>query len=114
VDGGLLQTWPNWLAIAFSRLQEANSARERLTAATASGVGEAEASLLIEEYQAGLQAISSAVFSLDAMYGVISRMIDVPEAEIARRKQKNDGRAVWVADAIIRASARMPNDSGGP
>jgi len=77
-------------------------------------VGEAEASLLIEEYQAGLQAISSAVFSLDAMYGVISRMIDVPEAEIARRKQKNDGRAVWVADAIIRASARMPNDSGGP
>ena len=110
VDGGLVQTWPNWLAIAFDRLQEANGAWQRLKAATASGVGEAEASVLIEEYQAGLQAISSAVFSLDAFYGVISRMITVPEAEIAGRKRRNDGRAVWVADAIIRASARMPND----
>jgi hypothetical protein len=65
---------------------------------------------LIEEYQAGMQAISSAVFAVDALYGVIAGMITVPEAEIARRKQRNDGRAVWVADAIIRASARMPND----
>jgi hypothetical protein len=108
VEGGLVQTWPNWLAIAFDRLQEANDARQRLTAA--GGVGEAEASVLIEEYQAGLQAISSAVFAVDALYGVIAGMITIPEAEIARRKQRNDGRAVWVADAIIRASARMPND----
>jgi len=77
---------------------------------TAAGrVGDAEASALVEEYQAGMQAISSAVFA-DALYGVIAGMITVPEAEIARRKQRNDGRAVWVADAIIRASARMPND----
>ena len=110
VDTGLVQTWPNWLAIAFDRLQEANGARQRLTEATASGVGEAETSMLIEEYQAGLQAISSTVFALDALYGVIEKMITVPEAEKARRKQRKDGRAVWVADAIIRASARMPND----
>lgn len=110
VDGGLVQTWPNWLAIAFDRLQEANDARQRLAATAAGGVGEAEATVLIEEYQAGLQAISSAVFAVDALYGAIARMITVPEAEIARRKQRNDGRAVWVADAIIRASARMPND----
>jgi len=110
VDTGMVQTWPNWLVIAFSRLQEANSARQRLTQATASGDGEAEASVLIEEYQAGLQAISSTVFALDALYGVITPMIPAPEAEKARRNQRNDGRAVWVADAIIRASARMPND----
>ena len=110
VDGGLVQTWPNWLAIAFDRLQEANDARQRLTVTAASGVGEAETSALIEEYQAGMQAISSAVFAVDALYGVIAGMITVPEAEIPRRKQRNDGRAVWVADAIIRASARMPND----
>jgi len=109
VDGGLVQTWPNWLAIAFDRLQEANNARQRL-AATMTSAGKAQAIVLIEEYQAGLQAISSAVFAVDALYGVIAGMITVPEAGIARRKQRQDGRAVWVADAIIRASARMPND----
>lgn len=110
IVGGLVQTWPNWLAIAFDRLQEANGARQRLTAATAGRTGDVEASVLIEEYQAGLQAISSAVFALDALYGVIAEMITIPEAEMARRKQRNDGRAVWVADAIIRTSKRMPND----
>jgi hypothetical protein len=110
IVGGLVQTWPNWLAIAFDRLQEANGARQRLMAATAGGTGDAEASALIEEYQAGMQAISSAVFALDALYGVIAGMINIPEPEIARRKQRNDGRAVWVADAIIRTSKRMPND----
>ncbi len=106
-----MQTWPNWLAIAFDRLQEANDARQRLATMTAGSASVAHATVLIEEYQAGLQAISSAVFAVDAMYGVIAGMIAVPEAEIARRKQRNDGRAVWVADAIIRASARMPNDA---
>lgn len=110
IVGGLVQTWPNWLAIAFDRLQEANVARQRLMETTASGVGEAEANVLVEEYQASMQAISSTVFALDALYGVIAEMITVPEAEKARRKQRNDGRAVWVSDAIIRASSRMPND----
>ena len=41
VDGGLVQTWPNWLAIAFDRLQEANDARQRLAVTAAGRVGEA-------------------------------------------------------------------------
>lgn len=107
---GSVQTWPNWLAIAFDRLREDNGARQRMTAATTVGGDQAVAYALIEEYQACLQAISAAVFALDAFYGVISGMGTVPETEKAKRIQRKDGRAVWVADAIIRASARMPNE----
>jgi hypothetical protein len=111
VDGGLVQTWPNWLAIAFDRLQEAFGARERLLRASASGESEAEANAVVAEYQAGLQAISSAVFALDALYGVIAHMIIIPKVEVEARKLKDEGRAVAVADAILRASARMPNEA---
>jgi hypothetical protein len=62
------------------------------------------------EYQAGLQAISSAVFALDALYSVISGMITISEAEKEKRRVRNHGRAVWVSDAMLRASAGMTND----
>lgn len=110
VDLGSVQTWPDWLTITFARLQEASVARQRMIAATANDVGEAASNALIEEYRACLQATSAAVFALDAFYGVIREFITVPEAEQDARRQRNDGRAVWVADAILRASSRMPND----
>lgn len=105
---GSVQTWPNWLAISFDHLKEADSARQRLAVAVGDDAGEANA--LVAEYQASLQAISSSVFALDALYGVISAMITVPEADKASRIERKAGRAVWVADAVVRASARMPND----
>jgi len=58
VDGGLVQTWPNWLAIAFDCLQQAKDARQRLATMTAGSANEAHATVLIEEYQAGLQPLS--------------------------------------------------------
>jgi len=56
-----------------------------------------------------LQAIAAAVFGLDAFYGVIREMVNISEAESDGRQRRRAGRAVWVADAIGRAS-RMPND----
>jgi hypothetical protein len=109
-DHGLVQTWPNWLAISFDSLQVAERACRRLPeVALGGGDVTPTAALLVEEYQASLQTISAAVFALDAFYGVISRMVTISEQEKMARQASNDGRAVWVADAIFRASAGMPN-----
>jgi hypothetical protein len=112
VDYGLVQTWPNWLAISFDSLQVAERAW-RLIPQVAPGDADAlaAANLLVQEYQASLQTISAAVFALDAFYGVISGMVTVPEQEKVARQTSNAGRAVWVVDAIIRASAGMPNSA---
>lgn len=59
-----------------------------MTAAMADGAGEAAGHMLIEEYRACLQAISAAVFALDAFYGVIAGMVPVPGAEKAARKRR--------------------------
>jgi hypothetical protein len=108
-DHGSIQTWPNWLAISFDSLQVAERAWQRLPEEASEGADVATATVLVQEYQAALQTISAAVFALDAFYGVISRMVTVPEQEKIARQTRNDGRAVWVADAVIRASAGMPN-----
>jgi hypothetical protein len=109
VGPGTIQTWPNWLAIAFTRVQEAYLARQRIVTESANGIDPTTGRLINEEYQASLQAISAAVFALDAFYGVLDGMITIPETERAARTQRGVGRAIWVADAIIRATARMPN-----
>jgi hypothetical protein len=100
--------WQVWLELAFGHLQDTKAARERLTAAAAVGDYEAEGVALAEEFSGSLQAISAAVFALDAFYGVIQSMVVVPEAEKEARRRNRAGRDVWVADAINRAS-RMPS-----
>jgi hypothetical protein len=102
-----VQTWPDWLSIAFTRLGDVKAARRRMIGAVAAGDDAAETASLTEEFQASLQAIAAAVFGLDAFYGVICEMVNIPDAEKDARRRA--GRAVWVADAIGRAS-RMPND----
>lgn len=106
---GAIQTWTDWLSIAFARLQDAKNARKRLTAATKKEDESGENAALSEEFQSSLQAISGAVFALDAFYGVIESMIRIPDSVRASRQRNNEGRAVWVSDAIGRAS-RLPND----
>ena len=101
-----VQTWPDWLSIAFARLKDVRTARQDMADAGATGDDAAESAALTEEFQASLQAISAAVFGLDGFYGVSRDMVKVPKAA---RKAGGVGRAVWVADAIIRAS-RMPNN----
>lgn len=110
VGAGTMQTWPYWLSIAFTRVQEAYLVRQRIVTASANGIDPTAGTLIGEEYQASLQAISAAVFALDAFYGVLDGMISIPETEKAARTRRGDGRAIWVADAIIRATARMPNN----
>jgi len=104
-----VQTWPDWLSIALARLGDVRAARRRLIGAVAAADGAAESEALAEEFQASLQTIAAAVFALDAFYGVICHMINVPKADKLARRQRRAGRAVWVADAIGRAS-RTPND----
>ncbi len=110
VGSGTIQTWPNWLAIALTRVQEVYLARQRIVAVSANEIDPTMGRLIGEEYQASLQTISAAVFALDAFYGVLDGMIHIPDTERAARTQRRDGRAIWVADAIIRATGRMPND----
>lgn len=102
-----VQTWPDWLEIAFARFDDVRDARRRLLEARESGT--AEVAALANEFHAALQAISAAVFALDAFYGVISEMVPLSDAEKEARRRSRAGRAVWVADAIGRA-ARMPNE----
>jgi hypothetical protein len=103
-----IQTWTSWLIIAFARLNDTRLARKRMDEATANGDDAAESVALDEEFQGALQAISAAVFALDAFYGVIHAMIVLGKSEKEARQQNGVGRATWVADAICRAS-RMPN-----
>jgi hypothetical protein len=105
-----IQTWANWLFIAFARLGDTRAARKRMAEATVNNDDAAESAALNEEFQGSLQAISAAVFSLDAFYGVIHNMIVVQESEKKARQHKGTGRAKWVADAICRASC-MPNEA---
>jgi hypothetical protein len=102
-----VQTWPDWLEIAFARFADVRDARRRLLEARGSGT--AEGAALADEFQAALQTISAAVFALDAFYGVISGMVPLSDAVKEARRRSRAGRAVWVADAIGRA-ARMPNE----
>jgi len=102
-----LQTWPDWLEIAFARLTDVREARRKLVELRgASGACESEA--LAAEFHAALQAISSAVFALDAFYGVIRDMVPLSQTEKDARRRSRASRAAWVADAIGRV-ARMPN-----
>ncbi len=103
-----VQTWPDWLAIAFGHLKEAQEARERLILAFAEHDNDAESEALTAEFRASLQAITASVIALDGFYGAIRDMVPVPPVTADERRQNQAGRAVWVADAIIRAS-RMPN-----
>ncbi len=106
-----IQTWPSWLVIAFARLGDTRAARKRLNEAITNTDDTAENMALEEEFQGSLQAISAAVFALDAFYGVIHTMIPLDKSEKDARQQNNTARAAWVADAILRAS-RMPNQVG--
>lgn len=103
-----VQTWPDWLDIAFDHLKEAHEARKRLILAFAENDSDAESEALTAEFRASLQAITASVIALDGFYGAIRDMVPVPPATADERRQNQAGRAVWVADAIIRAS-RMPN-----
>ena len=88
--------------------REVKEARSRLV--DARETGEAEWRALADEFQAALQTISASVFALDAFYGVINEMVPpLSASEKDARRRSRAGRAVWVADAIGRAS-RMPND----
>ena len=103
-----VQTWPDWLTIAFGHLKEAQAARERLILAFAGHNNDAEGEALTSEFKASLQVMTASVIALDGFYGAIRDMVPVPLAIADERRQNQAGRAVWVADAIIRAS-RMPN-----
>jgi hypothetical protein len=103
-----IQTWTSWLVSAFARLGDTRAARKRLTEAITNTDDTAENMALEEEFQGSLQAISAAVFALDAFYGVIHTMIPLDKSEKDARQQNNTARAAWVADAVLRAS-RMPN-----
>ena len=105
-----IQTWTNWLVIAFARLGDTRAARKRMAEATANNDDATESVALNEEFQGSLQAISAAVFSLDAFYGVIHTMIVLQESEKKAHQHKRTSRAKWVADAIGRASC-MPNEA---
>jgi hypothetical protein len=102
-----VQTWPDWLAIAFNCLKEASTARKRLTAATSAHDRDAESEAITDEFKASLQTMTASVIALDGFYGAICDMVPVSPAVREERQRKESGRAVWVADAIIRAS-RMP------
>ncbi len=102
-----VQTWPDWLAIAFDHLKEAGAARKRLTASTAAQDRDALGKALTQEFKASLQAMTAGAIALDGFYGAIRDMVPIPPAVREERRQKESGRAVWVADTIIRAS-RMP------
>jgi hypothetical protein len=105
-----IQVWTSWLSVAFTRLDDTRLARKRLTEATAHNDDMAESAALDEEFQGSLQTISAAVFALDAFYGAIHTMISLSQSEKDARQQNNAGRAVWVADAVLRAS-RIPNEA---
>lgn len=102
-----VQTWPDWLGIAFDCLKESSAARKHLTAATAAHDREAESKTLTSEFKASLQTMTASVIALDGFYGAICDMVPVSPAIREERQRKDSGRAVWVADTIIRAS-RMP------
>lgn len=103
-----VQTWPDWLTIAFDHLKEARIARERLILAFSGHNNDVGSEALTAEFKASLQAVTTSVIALDGFYGAIRDMVPVPPAIAEKRQQNEAGRAVWVADAIIRAS-RMPN-----
>ena len=103
-----VQTWPDWLTIAFGRLKEARAAREQLILAFSIHNNDAENEALTAEFKASLQAVAASVIALDGFYGAIRDMVPISPTIADERRQNQAGRAVWVADAIIRAS-RMPN-----
>jgi len=105
-----IQLWVNWLSISFARRADTKIAREQMKKAIDAADDNAESSALNEEFHGAIQTISSAVFALDAFYGIISTKIPIDQSEKEARRRKNSGRAVWVADAIGRSS-RISNEN---
>lgn len=100
-------TWLDWLHIALERLDDVRAARRDLDAAVTSGDQDAENDPLERELQSSLQVVSAAASGLDGFYGLIQRHIEIDPKELAARRRKRTGRAIWVSDAIFRA-ARIP------
>lgn len=67
-----LDTWPHWLSVGLDHLRNADTAHQDLLAAHAAGDEVAKHDALEREFRSSMQAITSAAFAVDALYGSIT------------------------------------------
>ena len=101
---------PVWLRIALRHLKDANRAEEQLMRAHANDDDLALGQALVEQANAGVQAIVASCASFDAFYASIIERVPIEPAVAAAWRKNRTGRYRCVAE-ILRRSFKISGDS---
>lgn len=93
--------WVTWLDIAFERRRTAERARE--AADTAAGLGEEYAEFLGDEMRASMVAVSASAHAIDAFYGAVDQLAELPDELREAWKENRTKRAGRILETIKRA-----------
>lgn len=97
-----LETWPHWLSIGLGHLKDARQAHTDLLAAHGAGDEDAKHDALEREFLSSMQAITSAAFAVDALYGSINDV--VPPAPNAAKARSRGGAVMGAIHRVAKVS----------
>lgn len=100
----LVEMWPHWLEIAFGHARAARDSHVRLLAAHDARDGDAVDQALRDELRGSMQAICSAAFAIDALYGSIAARFPVSPSPKKARSNGRTSRSAIVLEEFNRVS----------
>lgn len=98
-----LDMCPYWLEIAVGHLGAAARARADVIKARASGDEPSVGIALEREFSAGMQALTSSVIALDALYASVRERVSLPDSLVETWRSKRTARHRQAAEVFRRA-----------
>jgi hypothetical protein len=107
----LFDVCPTWTELALRHLEDSRSKRTTRQAAWNGTNDDEKAATLEREFEASMQAIMAAAIAIDAFYSLIQTHIQLPEALIAKWRDKRTPRYSQVTEVLRRAFNLKPKDT---
>lgn len=94
--------WMHWLQIAAKREHEAVAASERIRLVDHSAGGTAFGDAMADEMHASMEAVTAAACAIDALYGEVLPLVEVPDEAIAAWKANHTAREMRIFETLKR------------